>query len=297
MRQNEQGTCPLGVDGEPRAVMAGPVERALRYVQHRSVGRPISPNLRITLNFHPDLFVSGIPMIALLAREGIYRSQFETGTSNGGLTAYPGGDRWSWESRIFGGAYDTCDGADLALRPKYGALNYQADPVGGSPRFGSCHLRLRPHVLSRTTFCYPDSHLQPEHFGVADRIALIDMAVENSMKLDRLDDYVEAHVHGPLQIAEDVEAIVLDPCYRNTPVEDAALNLPCALEWHGGFRLPLDHLDDCQRYRGIAAAEAIASMGACSVITPRDVGIARAAGMDPQLAKWVWHCVARFGRS
>lgn len=32
-------------------------------------------------------------MIEALAEDGVYRSQFETMTSNGGLTAYPGGAR------------------------------------------------------------------------------------------------------------------------------------------------------------------------------------------------------------
>jgi Protein of unknown function (DUF3626) len=32
-----------------------------------------------------------------MADDGVYRSRFETGRSNGGLTAFPGGDRWRWE--------------------------------------------------------------------------------------------------------------------------------------------------------------------------------------------------------
>jgi hypothetical protein len=275
--------------------MSGRIEQALRHIRRRSIGGPIPQDLSVTLNFHPDTIASGVTTIERLAREGIYRSQFETGTSNGGLTAFRGGDRWSWESRIFGGAYDECDGADLSLRPKYGALNHRADPAGGSRRFGSCHLRLRPHLLARTSFCYPDSHMQPEHFGVADRMALIAMADENRLELELLDDYIEAHVHGPLHIASDVEAIVLDPCYRNTSVEKAALELACAVEWHSGFRLLADRLDECERYRGYAAAGAIASMSKDGFVTPLQIGEARAAGMDYQLAKWVWHCVARFG--
>ena len=43
-------------------------------------------------------------MLGSIAEEGYYRSQFETGTSNGGLTAHEGGDRWRWESRMFAGA-------------------------------------------------------------------------------------------------------------------------------------------------------------------------------------------------
>jgi hypothetical protein len=273
----------------------GPVEKALAHIRRLSVGGPVPLGLSVTLNFHPDTITSGVTTIERLATEGVYRSQFETGISNGGLTAYRGGDRWLWESRIFGGAYDDCGGEELSLRPKYGALNHRDDPVGGSRRFGSCYLRLRPEALARTSFCYPDSHMQPEHFGVADRMELIAMADENRLALDLLDDYIEAHLHGPLHIASDVEAVVMDPCYRGTPVGEAALRFPCAVEWHGGFRLSIDQLDDCERYRGAAAARAIASIARDGFVTPLRIGIARAAGMDQQLTKWAWHCVARFG--
>jgi hypothetical protein len=52
-----------------------------------------------------------------MARDGVYRSQFETRVSNGGLTAYPGGDRWRWESRIFGAAYDDDSRPVLTAHP------------------------------------------------------------------------------------------------------------------------------------------------------------------------------------
>ena len=85
-----------------------PVERALAYVRSRPAGGLIPLHHRVTLNFHPDVMLSGVTVIELFERDGVYRSQFETGTSNGGLTAHPGGDRWAWERRIFGGAYDAC---------------------------------------------------------------------------------------------------------------------------------------------------------------------------------------------
>ena len=83
------------------------------------------------MHFHPDRLVAGLPILEVMAREGLYRSQFETGTSNAGLTAYHGGDRWRWESRIFAGAYDE---AVASERPKYGSLNFRLRLVGGSPR-------------------------------------------------------------------------------------------------------------------------------------------------------------------
>ncbi|HEY3016983.1 MAG TPA: DUF3626 domain-containing protein, partial [Nocardioides sp.] len=44
---------------------------------------------RVTLQFHPDWPAGGLVddlVIESMARDGEYRSQFVTGTSNGGLT-------------------------------------------------------------------------------------------------------------------------------------------------------------------------------------------------------------------
>ena len=162
-------------------------EQALAYVAARSVGAGVDPTLRVTLNFHPDRLHRGVPILQALGADGVYRSQFETGTSNGGQTAHPGGDRWEWESRLFGRAYDT---AAPSERPKYGALNFRRRATGGSPRFGSAHLRLKPDVCLRSTFCYPDSVFAPAHFGVASRMHLLALAEADDR--DALDDYIEA---------------------------------------------------------------------------------------------------------
>jgi Protein of unknown function (DUF3626) len=42
--------------------------------------------LRTMLNSHPDRGVGDVPILEAMARDGRYRSQFETGASNGGLT-------------------------------------------------------------------------------------------------------------------------------------------------------------------------------------------------------------------
>lgn len=267
------------------------VARAIAHVARLSTGPALDRRLPITLNFHPDRPHGGRPLLQALLEEGVYRSQFETGTSNGGLSAFEGGARWRWESRLFGGAYD---GAAPGQRPKYGALNFRRYPFGGSPRFGSAHLRLRPGVAARATFCYPDSVFEPAHFGVAERMDLVARALADDK--DMLDDYIEAHVHGPLRLDADVEALVLDPCYRGTPLEEMARRFPCALEWHPGFRLAVDELRRHPGYRGpqfIALGAAIAEDG---WLDPAILGRAAAGGRhDPQDLKKVWHHVARFG--
>jgi hypothetical protein len=266
-------------------------ERALRHVGTLSSGAPLGSGHRVTLNFHPDRLVDGRPILARLADEGVYVSQFVTGTSNGGLTAHPGGDRWRWESRIFGGAYDH---APARERPVYGALNFRRQEVGAAPRFGSAHFRLAAPALARATFCYPDSVCDPSDFGVASRMALI--ALAEADRRDALDDYVEAHVHGPVRLDRDVEALVLDPSFRGTPVEAAARALACPVEWHAGLRLTTGCLRRHPDYRGQRYVDLGAEIARDGFLDPRIIGDAFRTGRhDPQDLKKVWHCLARFG--
>jgi len=252
----------------------------------------VDPGLRVTLNFHPDRLSGGLLVLEAMARDGVYRSQFETGTSNGGLTAYRGGGRWAWESRIFGAAYDD---APAAERPKYGSLNFRRRATGGSPRFGSSHLRLRPQTLARTTFCYPDSFREPDDVGVAAAMSLIELAEADDPE-DLLDDYIEAQVHGPVRPDRDAEALVLDPSFRGTRVEQAAGGLGCPVEWHGGFRLSVADMSRHPDYRGPQYVRLGTEIAAGGRLDPRIIGDASRTGRyDQQDLKRVWHYVARFG--
>ncbi|GAA1476234.1 DUF3626 domain-containing protein [Nocardioides aestuarii] len=250
--------------------------------------------MRVTLQLQPNWPHLGGTVIEALARDGRYRSQFETGTSNGGLTAHPGGSRWRWESRLFDGRYDA---ADPATRPVYGALDRHEDPYGGSIRFGSAYLVMAEHTLERTTFCYPDSVFEPQHVGGPERrvelAGLADADVASGARDDHLDDYVEAHVHGGVDLAVDVEELVIDPCFRGTPVGAAALTLPCEVRFHPGFSVATADLT--ADYRGDAPLALARSLG--EVLTPDVVGdAARSGAHDRQTVKQVWHLLARFGR-
>ena len=277
---------PWGLPGLPQRA-----RRALDHVTGAVSGPPLDPGLRVTLNFHPDRISAGLPILEALARDGAYHSQFVTGTSNGGLTAHPGGDRTRWESRIFGGAYDD---ADPAERPVYGALDFRRQVVGAAPRFGSSHLRLSGAVLARATFCYPDSSTEPTDFGVAGAMPLIALAEADEQ--DALNDYIEAHVHGGVLLDRDVEALVLDASYRGTPVETAARRLPFPLTWHPGYRLTVTALRRHADYRGPEYADLGARIADRGLITPRAIGdAARSGRYDLQDLKMVWHTLARFG--
>ncbi|WP_380170135.1 DUF3626 domain-containing protein [Kineococcus sp. DHX-1] len=275
--------------------------RAVAHVRARARGGPLPPDVRVTVHFHPDRPAgadpSGRPRATLeaIAADGVYLSQFATGTSGGGLTAHPGGDRWVWESRLFGGAYDD---APPRERPVYGSLDHRHRPAGGSVRFGSAHLRLRPDVLRRSTSCWPDSAFGPVAVGTLDRCDLLDWLDSAADLLDPLQDpldgYVEAHVHGPLVLVRDVEALVLDPSYRG-PVPPGV-----RIERHAGFALRRSDFTrpEVVAYRGpdVAAAGAALAQRSGGTLDPAGIGAAAWAGeVDGQTLKRVWHCLARFG--
>jgi hypothetical protein len=267
-------------------------EEALEHVAAVADGDPGDRSWRVTLHFHPDRLVGGVPILERMARDGVYRSQFETRVSNGGLTAHPGGDRWRWESRIFGAVYDD---SPPASRPKYGSLNFRQRRIGGSPRFGSAHLRLTAGTLARASFCYPDSAAEPGHFGITARLSSLVKLAESDDR-DPLDDYIEAHVHGPIDLSADVEALVLDPCYRATAVEDEASRLGCPVEWHDGFAVTAAAFTEHPGYRGPEFARLGVSLARDGALTPRLIGDASRTGRhDEQALKRVWHYVARFG--
>ena len=152
---------------------------------------------------------------------------------------------------------------------------------------------LRPEVMERATFCYPDSVLEPTAIGGPDRVAEL-CALADAADQDHLDDYVEAHVHGEVRPDRDAEAVVLDPCFRDGPVHEAALRLGCAVEWHPGLRVRTDGLD--RDYRGPEFVALAQSLGA--ELVPSVIGdAARTGDHDLQSLKRVWHLLARFGRS
>lgn len=261
------------------------------------VGR-VAKDTRVALNFHPDRLARDGRMVAeAMLEDGIYRSQFESGISNGGLTAFPGGDRDRWEEQLFGGAYQRA-GVASHERPKYGGLNLMSHPDGPCPRFGSCHLRLRQDVVDRTTFTFGDTYTSPADAGTMDAFepvlaGLFEATSSTRVSLGRpgmtvealiatiertpgdvaavqgraLDDYIEAQVHGGVAVGRDAEAVVADPSFRATGVgdvlEEIARRYGLELTWHAGFELEVGEID--AEFRGpaipVLAARIVRDLG------------------------------------
>jgi hypothetical protein len=298
---------------------------------------------RVAVHFHPDRLVAGgVTTAAALLRDGRYVSQFVTGVSAGGLTAFPGGDRDRWEEAMFGGAYHR-PGVSPADRPVYGALDLLGHADGPAPRFGSCRLVLRAEVLPRTTLSVGDTFVQPRDRGTCSAPApLVAGLLEDVLhvgapelgprevaglllsasgpapattRLGRaMDEYLEAQVHGGVEIARDVEELVADPSFRGTDVgadlEALAVRSAISLRWHPGFALRVDEVPDeprgpemlvlARRLRALTGAEvltaAVVGTGARSLV--RDPAGWADLGTPAQCLQWLkqlWHVLVIAG--
>jgi len=208
----------------------------------------------VTLNFHPDRFSNnGKTIIENLIEQGQYHGQFRTGTTNGGRSAYAGGDRFLWEQRIFFDAYPN----DAVDRPKYGALNVFKYIDGASMRFGSCFFSLKNETISRCTFAYGDSSTNPETLCTGDTFEgilsgllseylntgkALDKVLSHSSKREvlaillnpceemkdvgrNLDYCIETHIHGDIHLDKDIESLYVDGSFQKTLIGERAEQL------------------------------------------------------------------------
>ena len=294
--RRERGLGRMSADAEERAVayVSHRAERlssaahstiARLLAQHggarglvRRIVETVAEHARVTLNFHPDRpRRDGRTVAEGLLHDGFYRSQYDTGVTNGSPTAFPGGERNRWEKQLFGDAYDGAVVCGTAPeRPKYGAFNVMAHTDGGSPRFGSCYFELSPSMLARCTFTWGDSHERPEHVGTIAHFepvlaALFEQVsktgsalgvtglqlsalIQRLTSLERLqgtfasrspgralDAYIEAQVHGAIHLAGDVEALIIDPAFDDTETGQhlaaIAARYGIVLRRHAGFIL------------------------------------------------------------
>lgn len=215
----------------------------------------IRTHARVAVHFHPDrIGPSHLSVVESLLLDGLYKNQFETGLSNGHLSPDPGGPRDVWENSLFGDAYSAPE-VQPCMRPKYGGLDLMLAPDGPCPRFGSCYFLLNRDVSDRCTFTFLDSHTDPAEKGTLDTLdgvlaALFKESFEHKSALGvsgvrpqglvhhlrtgllerpelrkkrevsrNLDHYLEAQVHGPVRLAEDVATLVADPSFQGTRIE------------------------------------------------------------------------------
>lgn len=132
-----------------------------------------------------------------------------------------------------------------------------------------------------------------------------------------LDHYIEAQVHGPVTLATDVEALVMDPSFRGTEsgnlLGEMARVAGWSIEWHDGYRLAASDFPPAFRGPQIPPLAAFVqqTFATASYVDAATVGRAAAPAVrEPatwaawgtpeevlQHVKYLWHTVVRYGRA
>jgi hypothetical protein len=167
-------------------------------------------------------------------------------------------DRDEWERSTFNGGYHQ-EAISPSERPKYGALNFTGDPLGAAPIFGLCHLVLKDSVRKRTTVTFTDSSRPAvAQVGTLETLPHVllnksDASLRRSIEVQlgtaqnwrpemRDPEYIEAQIHGPIELDRDVAEIVAHVRYRNGPPAVSFAKLAKKLA------LPLRWADDSTLY-------------------------------------------------
>ncbi len=94
-----------------------------------------------------------------------------------------------------------------------------------------------------------------------------------------LDSGIEAQVHGPIELARDVERLVVDPAFAGTTtgdrLEEVSRNYAIPLDWHVGFRLAAQDVPD--DFRGPAIPRLARRIAGGGVVDAAVIGSAEAS--------------------
>ena len=237
----------LGFSGED-------LDKALHFVDQEAP---------VTINFPPVINHGGKSesIFAALTEDGHYQSLWERGSR----PRHPKAPKRSKsdflfkESNTFVGQYNR---ATPEERPHYGALNFLNAPEGGAAVYGPGVLILKGAVKERTSYQPRDSRFTDmKTVGFSKFMAgcllskqdddlrqLLEVATgrkasgtygpDNHPQAFRGSNYIEAHIHGEVELSKDLAGVALHRRYRGTATEADARKMAdkyqVPLSWYGG---------------------------------------------------------------
>jgi hypothetical protein len=223
----------------------------------------------LTINLPPSLNRDGRAesVFARLKEDGHYKNLWERGNRPSHPKAPQRAKSYflDKEHRTFAGTYNR---ALPPERPRYGALNVLLAPEGGAAVYGPAVLILKEEVKDRTTFHSRDSRFtRMENAGARGAMAgcLLSKTDQDLRQLLEIaggkrshgtygrdshpmaftgSNYIEAHIHGPLDLSEDLAGIALHQKYQGTQAgadaEAVARKYGVPLTWYNQAELLVD---------------------------------------------------------
>jgi hypothetical protein len=195
------------------------LKQTIKYVQSK---------VQIVIHFSPER------TLQFLCEDDHYRNQFETLTK-GNAVAFEAlnkesNGRFMWETKLFNGLYNN---SNAYSKVKYGSLNILNNPDGVKccHGYGNSYIKLKKEVNKRASFVFGDSAAQEIHIQTFDHCNNIlfyisDKLLEEVIKVAtgkieysdfNFSPYIEAQIHGPVRLSEDVESIHINNVCKKTP--------------------------------------------------------------------------------
>jgi hypothetical protein len=137
--------------------------------------------------------------------------------------------RLDWENNLFGGIYDKS--CDPSLRVKYGCLNLLNDRCGcrSATVYGQSYAIMKNEIKNRTSFIAGDSSGKQSHICTFDHFSHLLLYISDKLLRDIITtmcdsseekyknisgvsysyEYIEAQIHGDIDIKNDIEKIML----------------------------------------------------------------------------------------
>lgn len=187
------------------------LENTINYVKN---------HVSITIN------VNLVKSLQYLCNDTHYRNLFETNIS-GGSTSIPG--RSAWEDTLFNKIYNTSTAH--YERVKYGAINITNNPKGitACTGYGKSYFLLKDTCKKRTTFVFGDSSKQDIHIATFRHFNSVLYYINNNLLREivqiankkceystlNYSPYIEAQIHGPVQLNRDIEALFVNKVHQN----------------------------------------------------------------------------------
>lgn len=276
-------------------------------------------------------------IIDSLTESGEYKNQYQTKISSGSLSAEIGGERDFWENKLFNNIYganinerpkygslslnSAIDGASprfgscfFVTNPEikhrstftYGDSHHLPNEIGTANHLTLIYVKLYEDIFTRNTALgIPYNSLGDFIKHITKLLKLGELTGKNTHNLDF---YIETQIHGRIDLKNDITTLVADYSFKETEFE-SRFNELCekfdiSLVWNLGYKL---HINDIPNdFRGIETqifAKKIAENG---IINSYIIGKALTneklkAEYEKvelfQLAKYVWHCLVKFGQS
>lgn len=188
-------------------------------------------NIDVIIHFNALL------VFEFLLNDGVYKNLFEIGRGND--------VRADWEKMLFGGIYNDSRPEE---KVKYGSLNITNNKEGSTAgRYGSSYMVIRKGMKKNISFIQGDSSAKElllatfEYpvclLNVVNDILfthIIDISSgKKESALNNYGPYVEAQIHGPVRMAEDIERIVIG---------DDKFPLNKMIEFEKKYKIPVNYL-------------------------------------------------------